>query len=250
MGFFFEWSQSPQGQGNEVTMGVFFEVCTADVDVDAAFTLFHDLIDVLLTGRAVPGLWSCFLDGYLWQAVGQDILSSVIALPSLLRSNPVPEDMEIACGFPCRYTPVCLPTSARKLKLVRRAFPFTSVFCVMELLRVAACGLWLHEHSFAGPSFSDLPNKAVRSAISATDHKGSDVRVSLEEIMKPSIWPRWPIQFHLWLWHNVFVWRWQSEARITDLELRAAVLAGAAMARLWTTVFTSCGQSGGFSCDD
>eukprot|EP00971_Amphidinium_carterae_P048896 963546-Amphidinium_carterae.1 len=101
-------------------------------------SLFHDLCDVLPRGVdflgffgtkdtacAVSGLWSCSLDGFLWLAVGQNILSSVIAVPFPLRSSLVPEDLEIACGFPCRYTLACLPTSARKLgsklTLIRRA---------------------------------------------------------------------------------------------------------------------------------
>eukprot|EP00971_Amphidinium_carterae_P347776 6489958-Amphidinium_carterae.2 len=105
----------------------------------------------------------------------------------------------------------------------------------MELLRLA---FGLHEHSVAVPSFSDLPTKAVSLAISATDHKGSDVRLALGEVMKPSVWPRRPMQSHLWSWQNVFSWRWQNEGHITDLELRAAVLAVAWRLRQWK----NCGQ--------
>ena len=57
------------------------------------------------------------------------------------------------------------------------------------------------------------------------DHRGSDVRLSSGALTRPSCWPRMSTDHTSWKWRTVVKTKWEREAHINELELRAALLA-------------------------
>ena len=57
-----------------------------------------------------------------------------------------------------------------------------------------------------------------------TSHRGSDVRLTSGEPMKPGAWPRQAVNPDWWSWQNILLTKWKSTAHINELECRAALL--------------------------
>ena len=69
----------------------------------------------------------------------------------------------------------------------------------------------------------DLAQLLVLSFIRGIDHRGSDVRLDSGVMMNPSSWPRQGIPAGLWKWKIVLAFKWQRQAHINELEVRAAL---------------------------
>eukprot|EP00973_Karenia_brevis_P023517 3238433-Karenia_brevis.AAC.1 len=54
-------------------------------------------------------------------------------------------------------------------------------------------------------------------------HRGSDVRLDTNDLMKPSAWPRRHIDPSRWEWKTVTTWQWTKPGHITELEARAVL---------------------------
>ena len=69
------------------------------------------------------------------------------------------------------------------------------------------------------------PGRALaRRLANLSDHRGSDVRVTLETSLRPGGWPRAETPAHWWRWKVAFAMRWQlDKEHINILELRAAL---------------------------
>ena len=54
------------------------------------------------------------------------------------------------------------------------------------------------------------------------DHRGTDVRIDLQQPFRPDAWPRTPICLGRWHWQVILKFQWKRPgAHINDLELRA-----------------------------
>ena len=65
----------------------------------------------------------------------------------------------------------------------------------------------------------------VESIVRRLDHRGSDVRLDLGVLYRPSAWPRMSIDPAKWVWAQVLSAPWAKEEHINVLELRAGLLA-------------------------
>ena len=70
---------------------------------------------------------------------------------------------------------------------------------------------------------SDPSIVLVEELVRRTDQRGSDVRLDSNELMRPDLWPRRPINTGRWTWQAVTIWEWARQAHITELELRSAL---------------------------
>ena len=96
---------------------------------------------------------------------------------------------------------------------------------VVEDERAARCGgeLPLVPASWR-PGLTPLQG-LVESIIRRVDHRGSDVRLDLGVLYRPSAWPRMSIDPGKWVWAQVLSTPWEREEHINVLELRAGLLA-------------------------
>ena len=70
-----------------------------------------------------------------------------------------------------------------------------------------------------------LQQGLVDSIMRRVDHRGSDVRLDLGVLNRPSAWPRMSIDPAKWLWKQLLSTPWAVEEHINVLELRAGLLA-------------------------
>ena len=56
-----------------------------------------------------------------------------------------------------------------------------------------------------------------------TWHRGSDVRLTAGEPMRPQTWSKRAAKHDCWLWQNILVTRWESTGRINEFEYRTAL---------------------------
>ena len=61
----------------------------------------------------------------------------------------------------------------------------------------------------------------VLDVMRGTSTKGSDVRISTGELFNPSGWPRMPVPAKWWRWRTAVQFKWQADAHINELEMRA-----------------------------
>jgi hypothetical protein len=61
----------------------------------------------------------------------------------------------------------------------------------------------------------------VKRVVTAVDHRGSDVRLNVGQLLTPSCWPRQSFKPHFWRWRHLFSWSWKKQAHINVLEAAA-----------------------------
>jgi hypothetical protein len=65
----------------------------------------------------------------------------------------------------------------------------------------------------------------VKRVVTAVDHRGSDVRLNVGQLLTPSCWPRQSFKPHFWRWRHLFSWSWKKQAHINVLEASAGLAA-------------------------
>ena len=155
--------------------------------------------------------------------------------------TPNSEEREVLMDFVPRHTITAKPTRWRKqhasdLEACRCALVGNSFQCstvawflahwavhtqylprvptVVEM-REAAC----HTSVESGDAAVELNKLLVQHA----DVRGSDVRLDTNELMRPDLWPRRPINVDQWSWRTIMRWDWVHAAHITSLEMRATL---------------------------
>ena len=65
----------------------------------------------------------------------------------------------------------------------------------------------------------------VKQMCRRVTHRGSDVRLDTNQLMKPDVWPRQPADPSRWTWKLQHSATWKHSSHITELEMRSALTA-------------------------
>ena len=87
------------------------------------------------------------------------------------------------------------------------------------------------QHEGAGTCIDSLTKEEIAGAPVALvtkifrglDHRGSDVRMDVGQVMTPTCWPRQSLRASLWSWRHRFAWKWRRPEHINLLEARACL---------------------------
>ena len=65
----------------------------------------------------------------------------------------------------------------------------------------------------------------VKQMCRRVTHRGSDVRLDTNQLIRPDVWPRQPTDPSRWTWKLLHSWKWEHSGPITELEMRSALTA-------------------------